>query len=81
MQLTCDWLPGKRGGEQGRGEILCGVARKIIAVVSTEKMFSNMGCITNGQCTFYGVRTVTHISVQYYLTCIYTPISATIQQV
>ena len=27
MQLTCDWLPGKRGGEQGRGEIMCDVAR------------------------------------------------------
>ena len=57
---------------------MCGVARKIIAVVGTEKMLLNMGCIANShiwylQCTFYGVRTVTHI--QYYLTCIYTTIS------
>ena len=68
MQLTCDWLPGKRGGEQGRGEIMCDVARKIIAVVDTERMLSSMGCIANGHiwyvlCTFYGVRTVTHICV------------------
>ena len=85
MQLTCDWLPGKRGGEQGRGEIMCGVAREIIAVIGTERMLSNMGCIANGhiwyvQCTFCGVRTVTHICIQYYLTCIYTTISATTQQ-
>ena len=51
----------------------------------TERMLSNMGCIANGhiwyvQCTFYGVRTVTHIRIQYYLTCIYTTISATIQE-
>ena len=63
MQPTCDWLPGKRGGEQGRGEIMCGVARKIIGVVGTERMLSNMGCIANGhiwyvRCTFHGVRTV-----------------------
>ena len=85
MQLTYDWLPGKRGSEQSRGEIMCGVARKIIAVVGTEMMLSNMGCNANGhiwyvRCTFYGVRTVTHICIQYYLTCIYTTISAAIQQ-
>ena len=86
MQLTYDWLPGKRGGKQGRGEIMCGVAKKIVAIVGTERMLSNMECIANGHiwyvlCTFYGVRSVTYIiCIQYYLTCIYTTISATIQQ-
>ena len=64
---------------------MCGIARKIIAVVGTERMLPNMGCIANDhiwyvRCMFYGVRTVTHICIQYYLACIYTTISATMQQ-
>ena len=63
MQLICDWLPGKRGGEQSRGEIMCGVARKIIAVVGTERMLSNMGCIANGH-IWYGVCSMVYVRLR-----------------
>ena len=65
MQLIRDWLPGKRGGEQGRGEIMFGVARKIIAVVGTERMLSNMGCIANGH-IWYGVRSMVYVRLHIY---------------
>ena len=75
MQLTCDRLTGKRGGEQGRGEIMCGVARKIIAVVGTERMLSNMGCIANGhiwyvRCTYgyaYMYIVLPNVYLYYYI--------------
>ena len=87
MQLTCDWLPGKRDGEQGRGEIMCGVARKIIAVLALKGCFRI--CIANGhiwyvRCTFYGVRTVTPIYTVlpnvylYYYICYYTTDATTL---
>ena len=61
---------------------MCGVARKIIAVVGTERMLSNSG--GNDQRPYMvrtvyvrDVRTFMCICIQYYLACIYTTISAT----
>ena len=60
MQLTYDLLPGKRGSEQGRGEIMCGVARKIIAVVGTERMPTAISGM-------YGVRSMVYVRLRIYV--------------
>ena len=67
MQLTCDWLPGKRGGEQGRGEIMCGVARKIIAVLALKGCFRIWDVPPTAISGMYSVRSIVYVLLRIYV--------------
>ena len=68
MQLTYDRLPGKRGGEQGRGKIMCGIARKIIAVLALKGCFRiwdvSPTAILSGM---YSVRSMVYVRLHIYV--------------
>ena len=67
MQLTCDWLPGKRGGEQGRGENMCGVARKIIAVLTLKGCFRIWDVSPTAISSMYSVRSMVYVRLHIYV--------------
>ena len=67
MQLTCDWLPSKRGGEQGRGEIMCGVARKIISVLALKGCFRICDVSPTAIYGMYSVRSMVYVRLHIYV--------------